>query len=213
MSKLLIATNNRGKLREFKELLKGLPFELVGLAEVGITTVVEETGQTMRANARLKAKTLSARTGLLTLADDSGLEVDALGGAPGVLSSRYAGENATDAERVDYLLSKLKDVPWEKRTARFRCVIAITIPEGRVIFRSATCEGHIAFEPRGEHGFGYDPVFYFPRFGKTLAELPPEVKNRVSHRGKAARKARKVLEELAEHPTSLPIQYRVRGRL
>ena len=198
MKKLLIATNNQGKVREYQELLQGLPFDLVTLAQVGGVSSIEETGTTMRRNAILKATGYAALSHLLTIADDSGLEVDALDGAPGVMSARFAGLHASDSDRVNYLLAKLKGVPEEKRTARFRCVIAIALAEGRVITRSATCEGLITLAPRGEQGFGYDPVFYFPQYGKTMAELPMELKNRVSHRGKAARKARLVLKKLVD---------------
>jgi XTP/dITP diphosphohydrolase len=191
--KLLLATNNQGKARELKMLLRGLPMELVLPRELGINAGVEETGATLEENARLKAITLAKASRLLALADDSGLEVDALGGEPGPLSARYAGEGATDKERVEYLLARLKGVPRDKRTARFRCVIAVATPEGEVELCSGECPGLITFEPRGEKGFGYDPVFYFPELGKTMAELPLEVKNRVSHRGEAAREAVRVL--------------------
>jgi XTP/dITP diphosphohydrolase len=195
-SKLLLATNNKGKAREYKNLLKGIPYEIRTLAEEGFDTVVDETGNSMEENARLKATTLAAGSGLLSLADDSGLEVDALGGEPGVRSHRYAGEGASDSERIDYLLSCLKDVPAEKRTARFRCVIAIADPGGGVEICSGECPGLITMEPKGVQGFGYDPIFYLPELGKTMAELSPKMKNEVSHRGKAARKARRLLEKL-----------------
>jgi XTP/dITP diphosphohydrolase len=191
--KLLLATNNRGKARELKELLRELPFELVLPGELGITAGVEETGRSLEENARLKATVLARESRLLALADDSGLEVDALGGEPGPLSARYAGEGASDKDRVDYLLAKLKGVPREKRTARFRCVIAIATPEGKVALCSGECQGLITFGPRGEKGFGYDPVFYFPGLDKTMAELPLDIKNKVSHRGEAAREAVKYL--------------------
>ena len=191
--KLLLATNNRGKARELKILLRELPFELVLPGELGITAGVEETGGTFEENAKIKATALARCSGLLALADDSGLEVDALGGEPGPLSARYAGEGASDKERVEYLLAKLKGVPREKRTARFRCVIAIATPEGKVELCFGECQGLITFGPRGEKGFGYDPVFYFPGLDKTMAELPLEVKNKVSHRGEAAREAVKSL--------------------
>ncbi len=191
--KLLLATNNQAKVREYRRLLQDLPYELVTLAEQGITTIVNEVGESLEENARLKATLLVAESQLLALADDSGLEVDALGGEPGRLSARYAGENASDKDRVNYLLLRLKDVPWEKRTARFRCVIAIATPDGEVEFCPGECQGFITFEPRGEQGFGYDPVFYLPELGKTMAELPLEIKNKVSHRGQAARKAYQLL--------------------
>jgi len=191
--KLLLATNNRGKARELKELLRELPFELVLPGELGITAEVEETGGSLEENAALKATVLARESRLLALADDSGLEVDALGGEPGPLSARYAGEGASDKDRVEYLLAKLKGVPREKRTARFRCVIAIATPEGKVELCYGECQGLITFGPRGEKGFGYDPVFYFPELDKTMAELPLDVKNKVSHRGVAAREAVKYL--------------------
>ena len=187
--KLLLATNNQGKARELKSLLRELPLELVLPRELGISAEIDETGATFEENASLKATALARRSRLLALADDSGLEVEALGGEPGVLSARYAGEGASDKERVEYLLAKLKRVPWEKRTARFRCVLAIVEPEGEVELCSGECHGFIAFEPRGKGGFGYDPVFYFPGLDKTMAELPPDIKNKVSHRGEAAREA------------------------
>ncbi|MCL0091267.1 XTP/dITP diphosphatase [Dehalococcoidales bacterium] len=196
MVKLLLATNNQGKVREYKSLLHNLPVELVTLAEQGITTVVNEVGGSLEENAKLKATLLAVRSQLLTLADDSGLEVDALGGKPGQLSAHYAGEGASDRENVNYLLEQLKGVPWSERLARFRCVIAIATPEGKVEFCSGECQGFITLEPRGEHGFGYDPIFYLPELDKTMAELPLEVKNQVSHRGQAARKIAQVLERL-----------------
>ena len=194
--KLLLATNNQGKVREYRSLLQNLPYELITLAEHGITTIVSEVGESLEENARLKATLLAVESQLLALADDSGLEVNALGREPGHLSARYAGENASDKDRVNYLLLRLKGVPWEKRSARFRCVIAITIPDGEVEFCSGECQGLITFEPRGEQGFGYDPIFYLPELDKTMAELPLEIKNQVSHRGQAAEKVYQVLERL-----------------
>jgi XTP/dITP diphosphohydrolase len=196
MPKLLLATNNRGKVLEYQSLLAGIPFELITPAQQGISQDVPETGSSYEENARLKAVAFAQASGLLTLADDSGLEVDALNGEPGIRSSRYAGEAAGDTDRVIYLLNKLRDVPQKKRTARFRCIIAIAFPDGKVEFCSGTCEGMITFSPRGKEGFGYDPVFYFPELKKTMAELPMEVKNRISHRARAALEARKILEKL-----------------
>ncbi len=198
MPKLLLATTNQGKVREYRHLFKGLPFELVTPAEEGIDIAVDEKKKTFEENARLKATTYAGQSHLITLADDSGLEVDALGGEPGIISARYAGEEASDKDRVEYLLAKLKEVTWKKRTARFRCVIAIATPEGRTELCEGECHGLVTFEPRGENGFGYDPVFYLTEFDKTMAELPLEMKNQVSHRGKAAQKAYKILELLAE---------------
>ncbi len=194
--RLLLATSNKGKVREYRSLLQSLPFDLVTLAEVGITADVEEVGETLEENARLKATALAAQSQMSALADDSGLEVDALGGEPGRLSARYAGEGAFDRDRVNYLLSKLEGVPWEERSARFRCVIAVAVPDGQVEFCSGDCRGVIALEPKGEQGFGYDPIFYLPELDKTMAELPLEVKNEVSHRGKAARKVSQALKRL-----------------
>jgi len=196
LHKLLLATNNQAKVREYRHLLQNLPYELVTLAEQGITTVVVETGQSLEDNARLKATVLAKESQLLVLADDSGLEVEALGGEPGALSARYAGKVASDKDRVGYLLAKLKGVPWEKRSARFRCVIALATPDGETEFCYGECRGFIAFEPRGEQGFGYDPVFYLPELGKTMAELPLEIKNQVSHRGQATKEVYHKLEKL-----------------
>jgi len=196
MPKLLLGTNNQAKVGEYRSLLGSVPGELVTLAEQGITTEVEEVGGSLEENARLKATLLSAESRLLTLADDSGLEVDALGGEPGPLSARYAGEGASDEERISYLLAKLKGVPWEGRSACFRCVITVATPDGEVELCTGECPGLIAFEPRGTHGFGYDPVFYLPELGKTMAELSLLEKNKVSHRGQAARKVSPVLNRL-----------------
>lgn len=194
--KLLIATHNRGKLREFAEILNGLPFVLATLDDVGITHDVEETGATLEENARLKALTYARQSGLLALADDSGLEVDALDGAPGVYSKRYAGGGKSDAERNAYVLEKLREVPPPARTARFRCVIVIADGNGQTWTSEGTCEGEIAMEPRGTNGFGYDPIFIVRETQSHMAELSAEVKNRVSHRGRAAVGARRHLEQL-----------------
>jgi len=194
--RLLLATNNKGKVREYRSLLQGIPFDLITPSEVGIIADVDEVGETLEENARLKATALAVQSEMLSLADDSGLEVDALGGEPGRLSARYAGEGASDRDRVNYLLSKLEGVPWEERSACFRCVIAIAAPDGQVEFCSGECRGIITLEPKGEQGFGYDPIFYLPQLGKVMAELPLEVKNEVSHRGQAARKVPQVLKRL-----------------
>jgi XTP/dITP diphosphohydrolase len=196
MMKLLIATNNPGKVREYEVLLRGLPLTLTYPAQEGIDIEVEETGSTFAENARLKAAAYARASGLLTLADDSGLEVDALGGEPGTRSARYAGQGASDEDRYRLLLSRLEGVPWERRTARFRCVIAVATPRGEIRLAEGTCEGFIAFEPKGEHGFGYDPVFCMSEQGQTMAELEPEVKNRISHRARAAEGALRILQEV-----------------
>lgn len=196
MRKLLLATNNKGKVEEYRELLEGTGFELVTPVEIGVNPKVEETGSTFKKNARIKAEEYARVSGMLTLADDSGLEVDALNGEPGIRSSRYAGEGATDEEKIGLLLSRLRDIPEEKRTARFRCVIAIAQPGGEILYACGQCEGIIAFSPLGNEGFGYDPIFYIPELKQTMAEIPAEVKNRISHRGRAAREARQILERL-----------------
>ncbi len=197
--KLLLATNNRGKVGEYRELFRGLPLELVTPEDIGVDGAVEETGRTFLENARLKALTLWERSGMLTLADDSGLEVDALNGEPGIRSARYAGPGATDRDLVAKLLTALRGVPPEKRGARFRCVIAIVTPDGRVYTRSGNCTGRISETPHGDFGFGYDPVFLVPELGLTMAQLPASTKNRLSHRGRAARQARRVLRALPGH--------------
>jgi XTP/dITP diphosphohydrolase len=195
MPTLLIATTNQNKLREYAAIFAGLPIELRTLRDVGIDDDVEETGATFGENARLKAEYYAARSGLPALADDSGLEVHALGGEPGVYSARYAGPGASDADRNRLLLQKLADVPFHARLARFVCVIALALPgpTGRIEEVVGALPGVIEFAPRGEHGFGYDPLFYLLDENATLAELPPERKNQISHRAIAARAAREVL--------------------
>lgn len=195
-TKLLIATTNRGKLKEYRAMLDGLPFELLSLEDAGITLDVEETGETFEENAILKAKTYAALSGLLTLADDSGLEVDALGGEPGVRSARYAGEGATSRERNELLLRNLAARDGADRSARFRCVIAVASPNGDWVRTvEGSCEGTIAYEMKGETGFGYDPLFIVPEYGAHMAELTMEQKNRVSHRGRAIERAKPLLVE------------------
>lgn len=193
MKRLLLATTNQGKLREYCRLFADLPLELVTPGDIGSTLEVEEDATTFAENARLKAVAFAAESGLPALADDSGLEVDALGGEPGTRSARYAGDDAGDADRIVFLLDRMKDVPWGDRTARFCCVIAFARPDGAVKYCNGESRGMIAMEPRGEHGFGYDPVFYLPELGRTMAELSPEEKDRISHRGEAARKAHDLL--------------------
>lgn len=196
MVRLLVATGNRGKQREYRALLAGWPVELVFPQDVGVDVEVEESGETFKENAVLKARAFAQASGLLTLADDSGLEVDVLGGAPGVRSARYAGPGASDADRYLKLLRELEGVPRERRTARFRCVVALATPEGEVYTADGVCEGWITEEPRGEFGFGYDPVFYVSECGCTMAELEPEVKNRISHRARAVAAARELFDRL-----------------
>jgi XTP/dITP diphosphohydrolase len=191
--RLLLATNNAGKVTELRRMLSGCGWELVTPADVGLQLEVEEHGATYRENAIAKALQYSQASGLVALADDSGLEVDALDGRPGVQSARYAGPNASDGDRVQKLLEELRDVPDEARTARFRAVIAVARPDGHVETVDGVVEGRIAREPRGANGFGYDPVFLLPERGLTVAELPSDEKDAVSHRGAAARKARAML--------------------
>ncbi len=176
-------------------LLCGIPWELTDPLKEGIEVEVREEGRSFEENALLKARAYAEASGSAALADDSGLEVDALGGEPGVLSARYAGRHGDDRANIALLLHKLSGVPWERRKARFRCVIAIAGPSGYIELCEGICEGFIAFEPRGSGGFGYDPVFFVPEFGKTMAELPLEVKNKISHRAKAAFRAREILQD------------------
>jgi XTP/dITP diphosphohydrolase len=197
LTKLLIATNNPGKVREYEELLAGLPVEIIFPAQGDLDMEVEESGETFEANARIKALAYAQASGLLTLADDSGLEVDALGGAPGVHSARYAGPGADDVTRYRKLLEALSDVPAGRRSARFRCVVVLAQPDGTVHTAEGTCEGQIGFEPRGEHGFGYDPIFLVDgASGQTMAELLPDVKNRISHRARAVAAAGPTLGQI-----------------
>ncbi len=191
--RLLIATTNPGKVREYQQLLNGLNYELVGLLEVSITQEVAETGSTYAENALLKACEYAALSGLLTLADDSGLEVDALNGRPGVHSARYAPDSPT---RIQRLLAEMQNVPADRRSARFQCTIAVAWPDGRAEIATGTCEGWITTDARGANGFGFDPVFYIPECGMTMAELPGDVKNQISHRARAARKVRPMLERI-----------------
>jgi XTP/dITP diphosphohydrolase len=194
MADLLLASQNPGKLAEMRQLLDGLPFRVVGPREVDITEAPEETGRTFLENAILKARHYAGRSGLLTVADDSGLSVDALDGGPGLYSSRFGGEGASDADRNRLLLEKLRGVPWEKRRARFTSAVAVA-RDGEVLFEAQEdVEGIIADETRGPNGFGYDPLFFYPPFGRTFGESRPEDKDRVSHRGKAFARLRRFLE-------------------
>ncbi len=196
MPKLLIATNNPGKVREYESLLGDLPLTLVTPVKAGIKLEVDESGKTMEENARLKAVAFASESKMVSLADDSGLEVDALGGEPGPLSARYAGEGTSDRDRINFLLERLEGIPSDKRTARFRCIIAVATPEGKVELCSGECYGAISYQPQGKNGFGYDPIFYLPKLGKTMAELTLTTKNRISHRAEASRKVRGVLVKL-----------------
>ncbi|MBW7920057.1 MAG: RdgB/HAM1 family non-canonical purine NTP pyrophosphatase [Anaerolineales bacterium] len=194
--KLLLATNNKGKLRELQAILADLPLEILAPADIGLTLEVDEDGLTYAENAAKKALAFQRASGLACLADDSGLEVDALGGAPGLRSARYSSKpGATDRDRRMTLLQNLADKPrpW---TARFRATMAVAGPDGSVEIAEGICEGEISPEERGSGGFGYDPVFFIPEFGRTMAELPEETKNRLSHRARAAQAARPILARL-----------------
>lgn len=196
MPKLLLASSNLGKIREYRLLLGDLEYQIVTLSEQGISKVTTESGNTYEQNAEMKATTYAKLSQLITLADDSGLEVDALHGKPGIHSARFAGKNATDADRVTKLLAMMAGIPWDRRTAHFKCVIAIATPEGKLRLCQGERHGIIAFEAKGKNGFGYDPIFYLTELAKTMAELPLELKNQLSHRGQAAQKARNILNQL-----------------
>ena len=191
--RLLLATHNRGKRKEWQALLAGLSLEILLPDDVGLRQDVKETGATYTENALLKARTLAAAADLPTLADDSGLEVDALDGAPGIRSARY--KLGSDAVRYRALLRALEGVPPAERGARFRCVAALVLPDGRQFTTEGVCEGVITLAPQGEGGFGYDPVFYLPEQGKTMAQLSSEEKNRLSHRARAAQAMRPILRD------------------
>ena len=188
--KVILASQNQHKLVELSAILSQLGFEIALESEYGLHVDVDETGTTFEENSLLKAEAVMKASGMPVLADDSGLMVDALDGAPGVYSARY-GHKSSDAERIAYLLENLKDVPAERRTAKFVCVITCLWPDGRRIVARGECPGQILFAPKGTGGFGYDPVFYLPELEKTYAELAPEEKNAISHRGNAL----KILKE------------------
>lgn len=201
MQALLLATTNRHKLEEYRAIFSDLPFTLLSLYDVQLDIHVEETGTTFAENAALKARAYAQASGMIALADDSGLEIDALGGAPGVYSARFAGSETSYEERFRLILERLRGLSVEQRTARFRCAIAIAEPAGYCRVVEGVIEGVIADSPRGDHGFGYDPIFLVPELGKTTAEVAPEQKNHISHRGRAAQKARVLL---ANWPASPP---------
>lgn len=199
MKKFVVASRNKGKLKEIAEILEGLPFEVISMEEAGILKDIEETGSTFEENALIKATEVFKATGQMVMADDSGLEVDYLCGAPGIYSSRFAGEGATDSDKNNKLLQLLEGVPLEKRGARFVCTIAVVFPDGRHFTVKGTCEGKIAFGPQGENGFGYDPLFFLPEYGLTMAQMEPEEKNKLSHRGKALKMMVERLEKDSEN--------------
>lgn len=196
MDKLIFATGNAGKMKEIREILGRPGLTILSQKEAGITSDAEENGTTFEANALIKARAVAAQTDALVLADDSGLEIDYLNGEPGVYSARYMGEDTSYEIKNQKILDLLAGVPEEKRTARFVCVIAAVLPDGREFTTKGTIEGIIGYESRGEGGFGYDPIFFVPEFGCSTAELTMEQKNEVSHRGKALRAMKEVLEEV-----------------
>ncbi len=187
---IVLATRNRGKIRELRALLADLPVRVLTLDDYPAIPPLPETGETFEANATSKAATVARLTGRIALADDSGLEVDALGGAPGVHSATFLGPHATDADRNAWVLARMRGVEEEHREARFRAVVAVSTPDGAVRTFEGTCEGRIAGAPRGAGGFGYDPIFFVPEQGRTMGELPPEAKNAISHRARALWAAR-----------------------
>lgn len=205
MIKLLVATNNPDKLEEYQEILAPLPLALTYLAAEGITLEPDETGTTFEENAILKARAFAQASGLLTLADDSGLEVDALGGEPGIYSARYGGTAKNDhAGRCRLVLDQLaaRNTPWPERTARFRCVIALADRQELVGVAEGSVEGFIDYELKGANGFGYDPIFFIPDFNQTLGQVSSATKHSVSHRGRAGRAAMRLLQEYLSRTSS-----------
>lgn len=193
MEKLIFATGNEGKMKEIRMILGDLNYEILSLKEAGIQADIVEDGTTFEENAIIKARAISERSGCLVLADDSGLEVDYMDRMPGIFSARWMGEDTSYDVKNRAILEKLAGVPEDQRTARFVCAIAAAFPDGRVVTKRAAIEGIIGYEIKGENGFGYDPIFYVPEYGKTTAELSPEEKNAISHRGKALRLMREEL--------------------
>lgn len=188
MKKFIVATKNSGKLNEIKEILKDTEYDVVSMIDIGYNDEIEENGATFEENAMIKANALHQFCGQTVLADDSGLEVDALGGAPGIYTARFAGEGATDLQKIEKLLDLLKDVPFENRKARFVCSIVLILDNGEKFVVKETCEGYINERLEGSNGFGYDPIFYVAQYKKTMAQLDVEIKNSISHRGKALKK-------------------------
>ena len=193
--KLLVVSKNSGKLREIREILKGISVDLYLLSDMSKKIILPDEGNNYEINARNKAMTASRFFNIPAIADDSGIEIDFLDGAPGPLSARFGGENISDNERNFLILEKLEGVPEKERGARFRCIIAFSVPGQPCVTTEAICVGIVAEKPSGENGFGYDPIFYIPEMGKTFAEISQNKKNEISHRGKALRKTRKLVEE------------------
>lgn len=194
--KIVLATRNPHKLQEITAILEDPEIQWVPYSSFAEAPPLREEGSSLRENAAAKAEAGAAFTGLVTLAEDSALEVDALGGAPGLWSSRFLGEGATDQDRNQEILRQLRTYPWHGRTARFRCVVAVARAGGETEFAEGVCEGYIAWEPKGAAGFGYDPIFFVPEYRKTVAELGPTLKNRISHRAKALEACQEILERL-----------------
>ncbi len=191
--RIVFATGNEGKMREIRMILKDMGMRVVSMREAGIEAEIEENGTTFEENAVIKARAVMERCGEIVMADDSGLEIDYLDGAPGVYSARFMGEDTSYDIKNSALLEKLRSVPEEQRSARFVCAVACALPDGRVLTSRGVMEGIIGWEIRGENGFGYDPIFYLPEYGKTSAEISPELKNELSHRGKALREMKRQL--------------------
>ena len=194
MKEAIIATHNPGKVKEFKEILEPRGYDVKSLAEIGFTEEIEETGHTFEENAIMKEEAVAKAVNKMVIADDSGLSIDNLGGRPGVYSARYAGEQKDDQANIEKVLSELKGIEKEQRTARFRCALAVSIPGEETKTVEGHVEGYIAEEPRGEYGFGYDPIFIVKDKDKTMAELTSDEKNKISHRADALKKLSKLLE-------------------
>ena len=193
MDKIIFATGNEGKMKEVRMILEDLGLPVLSLKDAGITADVEENGTTFEENAQIKAKAIMEMTGALVLADDSGLEVDALDKEPGIYSARYMGHDTSYHIKNQNIIDRLEGKVGEERSARFVCAIAAAFPDGRVLITRGTMEGQIGYEEKGENGFGYDPIFYLPDRGKTTAQLSAEEKNEISHRGKALRQIKEIL--------------------
>ena len=196
MHKIVIATKNKSKVEEIKKILSDLPVEVVSMLEEGIDIAVIESGRTFEENSLIKARAVKDLTPAIVMADDSGLEVDCLGGAPGIYSSRFAGEDSSDEENIQKLLEMMKEVKEEERAARFVCAISVILPDDSNLTLRGECEGMIGFEPVGQHGFGYDPLFYIPEHRVTMAQVAPDMKNNISHRAKALEKMKEALRKI-----------------
>ncbi|MEW6086735.1 MAG: XTP/dITP diphosphatase [bacterium] len=195
---IVVATRNKGKLKEIKEILKGLDVNLLSLDDFSDLPDVVEDGLTFKNNALKKAKIISEITGFPVISDDSGLQIDVLNGQPGIHSARFSGDNAKDADNIKKVLDLIKDVPEQKRTARFKAVLCLYFSKRKVKFTEGTCEGRMIFAPRGENGFGYDPIFVPKGYKKTFAELSGKTKNRISHRAKAMKEMKKIIGSMVK---------------